>query len=181
MAAASIQPLTSQLLKALFEAHYTSLVRTAFRFLNNIPAAEDLVQEIFCTLWEKRDQLQIESYEGYLRRAVYNRCITTIKNSKANTFTDIEEETFPVAAYHTTDQTLLAKETKTKIDAAINSLPTACRTIFILSRFENLSNKEIAKQLDLSPKTVENQMTKALRILKAALLSIYFLSFLKIF
>ena len=175
------QPLTGQLLKALFEANYTSLVRTAFRFLNNIQAAEDLVQEIFCTLWEKRDELQVETYEAYLRRAVYNRCISTIKNRKANSFTDIEEETFPVVSYHTTDQGLLAKETKTKIDAAINSLPTACRAIFILSRFENLSNKEIAQELDLSVKTVENQMTKALRLLKTALLSLYFVLFLKIF
>ncbi|MGV3657749.1 MAG: RNA polymerase sigma-70 factor [Chitinophagaceae bacterium] len=178
--AAQLQPLTPQLLKALFEVNYTALVRTAFRFLNNIPAAEDLVQEIFCTLWEKRNNQQIESYEAYLRRAVYNRCISTIKKQRATHFTDLEEEALPAAtSYTTTDQTILAKETKTKIDAAINSLPTACRTIFILSRFENLSNKEIAQELQLSPKTVENQMTKALRILKSALL--YFFIFLKIF
>lgn len=176
------QPLTGQLLKALFEANYTTLVRTAFRFLNNIPAAEDLVQDIFCTLWEKRAELQVESYEGYLRRAVYNRCINTIKKQRATTFTDLEEETLPpVTSYHSTDQTILLKETKTKVDVAINSLPTACRAIFILSRFENLSNKEIAQELDLSQKTVENQMTKALRILKGALLSLYFLLYLKIF
>ena len=72
---ATAQLLNEQLLKSLFVAHYTSLVRTAFRFLNNLPAAEDLVQEVFCTLWEKRTDLHIESYEGYLRRAVFNRCI----------------------------------------------------------------------------------------------------------
>ena len=178
---ATAQPLNEQLLKSLFEAHYTPLVRTAFRFLNNEPAAEDLVQQIFCTLWENRSQLQIESYEAYLRRAVYNRCISTIQNRKATTFADIEEDSFTVASYHTTDGDLLAKETKTKIDAAINSLPAACRAIFILSRFESLSNKEIAQELNLSIKTVENQMTKALRLLKTALLSLYFLIFLKIF
>ena len=178
---ATAQLLNEQLLKSLFEAHYTSLVRTAFRFLNNLPAAEDLVQEVFCTLWEKRTDLHIESYEGYLRRAVFNRCITAIKNNKANTFIDIEEETWPVTSYHATDQNILAKETAYKIDVAINSLPTACRTVFLLSRFENLSNKEIAQELNLSVKTVENQMTKALRILKTALLSIYFALFLKIF
>lgn len=179
---ASQQPLTSQLLNALFEANYTSLVRTAFRFLNNLPAAEDLVQEVFCTLWQKREELQIDSYEAYLRRAVFNRCLNALKKEKANPFTELEEETLPpLPAYTATDSALLLKETQIKIDTAINSLPTACRTVFLLNRFENLSNKEIAQELDLSLKTVENQMTKALRILKGALLHLYVLFFLKIF
>ena len=101
------QPLNEQLLRTLFEAHYTALVRTAFRFLNNLPAAEDLVQEIFCTLWEKRAELQVESYEAYLRRAVFNRCINTIKKQRATSFSNLEEETLPpVSSYHTTDQTI---------------------------------------------------------------------------
>jgi len=179
---AAQQPLTAPLLKALFEAHYTPLVRTAFRFLNNQPAAEDLVQEVFCTLWQKKEELQIESYEAYLRRAVFNRCINAVKKEKAAAFSDLDEETLPpLQANNHTDSAVLLKETKAKIDAAINSLPPACRTVFVLSRFENLSNKEIAQELNLSVKTVENQMTKALRLLKNVLFSFCFFLFIKIF
>lgn len=182
MLAATKPTLTAALLKSLFEANYTKLVRTSFRLLQNEPDAEDTVQEIFCTLWRRRDELEIESYEGYLLRSVYNASLNKLKKGKLNVLNTVEEMDFPqLHAYQTTDATLTLKETETKIERAINSLPPACRTIFILSRFENKSNKQIAADLDLSVKTIENQMTKALRLLREALQGAYILLLIKYF
>src|SRR5690606_1521159 len=76
-----------------------------------------------------------------------------------------------------TEQLLFAKDTKNKIDFIINSLPEGCRRIFILNRFEKQSYKEIAQKLNISRKTVDNQITKALKILRSHLHSIIFLIF----
>ena len=171
MLAATHKTLTATLLKSLFEANYTRLVRTSFRLLQNQPDAEDVVQEVFCTLWRRKDELQVESYEGYLLRAVYNASLTQVKKGKLKVLNPLEETNVPYQHTHATaDHSLIFKETSVKVDRAINSLPPACRTIFILSRFENKSNKQIATDLDLALKTVENQMTKALRLLREALL-----------
>jgi RNA polymerase sigma-70 factor, ECF subfamily len=90
-----------------------------------------------------------------------------------------EDQQLHLPAQQGADQTLRAKEIGSRIDNAIARLPTACRTIFILSRFEQLSNKQIAEALQLSVKTVENQMTKALRLLKNALGVFFIFLYLK--
>lgn len=180
MVALPNQPLTAQRLKELFSTSYTKLVRTAYRLLQNEHDAEDVVQEVFITLWLKRAELQVESYEAYLMRSVYNASLNRIKKEKKTVFTALEEEALVhEKAYQSTDDAVMVKETGAKIDSVINSLPAACRTIFILSRFEKRTNKQIADELQLSVKTVENQMTKALRLLKNALLSFYFILLLK--
>jgi len=162
--------LTQTKFESLFHTLYGKLCQAAYRLVQDEHAAEDIVQEIFCTLWRRRDELNVENFEGYLFRAVHNSSLNFLKAQK----NFISEETIidDKRSDFSAEQNLIQKETKSKIDTAINSLPDACRTVFILSRFEGFSNKQIAEALNISVKTVENQMTKALRTLRNALLPI---------
>jgi RNA polymerase sigma-70 factor, ECF subfamily len=173
--------LTQKGFETLFNRLYEGLCRSAYRIVQSKHTAEDIVQEVFCSLWKRKEELQVDSYEAYLFRSVYNASLNTIKKRDFLAFKELEEEVFqfPDVSINP-EQQLQLSETQEKINNAVNNLPTACRTIFVLSRFENRSNKEIASELDLSIKTVENQMTKALRLLRQALI-IMLLIFQKIF
>ena len=163
--------LTEKKFEELFNSLYERLCRSSYRIVQDEHAAEDIVQDVYCTLWRKKEELQIESYEGYLLRSVYNASLNTLKKKKGQELQSIEEEVFHVKDTSVNpEQRLQLAETKDTINKAIENLPTACRAIFVLSRFENRSNKEIATDLNLSIKTVENQMTKALRLIRRAVL-----------
>jgi len=163
--------LTQKGFENLFNRLYEGLCHSSYRIVQNEHTAEDIVQEIFCTLWKKKEELQIDSYENYLFRSVYNASLNAIKKRDFHAFKEIEEETFQFPDLSINpEQQLQLSETQERINKAIDNLPTACRAIFVLSRFESKSNKEIASELNLSIKTVENQMTKALRLLRQALL-----------
>lgn len=157
-------------LDELFRSYYTYLCRAVYKVLPDKHIAEDIVQEVFYELWRKRDRLQIkQSVSAYLRRAAINKTLNHIRAQKA----PVDDETYlPINLTNkmaSAQQNLQADELKDLINETIDLLPERCRLIFTLSRHEEMSNKEIATHLDLSIKTVENQMTKALKLLKAAL------------
>ena len=156
-----------QKFEALFQSLYSPLCLSAYRLVQDEHTAEDIVQDVFCTLWRRKAELEIENFEGYLFRSVYNSSLNFLKKHKALSSEAIVIEMNQKEVVH--DISAETKETAARIHRAIDSLPTACRTVFILSRHEGLSNKEIAETLNISIKTVENQMTKALRTLKQAL------------
>jgi RNA polymerase sigma-70 factor (ECF subfamily) len=164
--------------EALFKNNYNSLCQTALRIIGDTTIAEDVVQDVFCKLWEKQVQLKIEtSLKAYLHKAVINQALNHHKKEQALLKRD---DIYALETYHQnnpTEQMLFAKDTKNKIDLIVNSMPEGCRRIFILNRFEKQSYKEIANTLNISIKTVENQMAKALKILRSHLLSILFLIF----
>lgn len=160
----------SSALDELFREHYAYLCQTTFRVLNDKHIAEDLVQEVFYELWRKREKLNInQSVRAYLRRAAVNKTLNYIRAQKM----PVDDEAYlPLNLSNKNadaQQKLQAEELKILINEAINLLPERCRLIFTLSRHEQMSNKEIAAKLDLSIKTIENQMTKALKLLKEAL------------
>lgn len=167
-------------LDELFRSYYAYLCRAVFKVLPDKHIAEDIVQEVFYELWRKRDQLQIkQSVSAYLRRAAINKTLNYIRAKKV----PVDDETYlPIHLTNKTasaQQKLQADELKELINEAIGLLPERCRLIFTLSRHEEMSNKEIAANLNLSIKTIENQMTKALRLLKEALAP-YLLSWISI-
>lgn len=137
------------------------------RILPDSGLAEDLVQEVFLELWRKRSGIQIQiSFRAYLRRAAVNKTLNYLRDQRLPIS---DEEFMPFQLASSTpqaDETLETSELKEEIDRAISALPERCRQVFVLSRFEELSAKEIADLLDISPKTVENQMTKALKSLR---------------
>lgn len=164
----------------IFRRWYAPLCRFAFRLTGKSQASEDIVQEVFIQFWDKRNILEIrQSEKAYLFQAVYNRSLNLLSVGKRHPeVPDSAEYLHPVSKE--ADADLLFSETETAIQNGLRKLPDGCRQIFELSRFEGLSYKEIAALLEISPKTVETQMSKALRILRQVLICyiIQFLHFL---
>ena len=154
----------------MFKAHYKELHSYANVMLRDEDTAEEIVQSMFLKFWEKRELLNVQtSIKAYLYKCVYNDSLNYIKHQKVKT----KYQDF--AAYTMNDHHEAASskveltELQFKLQEALNELPEHCRTIFQMSRFEELKYREIAEQLDLSIKTVENQMGKALKILRLKL------------
>ncbi|MEL6864674.1 MAG: RNA polymerase sigma-70 factor, partial [Bacteroidota bacterium] len=158
-------------LQELFQQHYPSVCRTIYRFVQEKNMVEDLAQEVFIRIWEKRHQLEIKTSIGaYINRMAINEAIAHFRKQKRR---QMDPELTIKAGYGnptiSSEDLYMGKELKVQVTEAINSLPPRCRTIFQLSRFEELSYREIAERLDISIKTVENQMGKALKILRELL------------
>lgn len=160
-----------QALDTLFRQHYAYLCKVIFRVLPDAATAEDLVQEVFYEVWRKREQLNIQtSLLAYLHRAAVNKTLNHIRSRRLI----VDDETaLPLDmndGQANAAQQLETEELRRRIDQAIHALPERCRIVFGLSRFEDMSNKAIAEHLNISIKTVENQMTKALKLLRERLL-----------
>ena len=127
-------------------------------------SAEEIVQDLMVNFWEKRHQLEPAiSLKAYLYRAVYNNSVHYVKNDNKYPKTDVDEA-FTLGADF--ENILEQTELEGKIFNLIEQLPTECKKIFKLSRFEELKYKEIADQLNISVKTVETQMSRALKFIK---------------
>jgi len=147
----------------LFYRHHPAMVNLAFILLRDESMAKDIAQDVFVRLWIKRNDFQIHgAWKAYLLSAVRNRCINELKKEKKLDFTDQIESYSPVQG---ASDNLQLTDLEKSIQVGIKKLPDACRTVFVLRRVEDLSLKEIANQLGISPKTVENQLTKAHKIL----------------
>lgn len=154
----------------VFNAYYERLCNYANTFLNNMDEAEEMVQGTFLTLWEKREVIEIHtSVKSYLYQAVHNNSLNRIKHEKVRRTHAGRMLVTQHDAAGPGDEKLIADELETKINEAVRSLPDQCRRVFQLSRFENLSYHEIAEQLDISVKTIENHMGKALRTMRLQL------------
>ena len=142
---------------------------SAYNIVGDNAKAKDLVQDVFFEIWKKRSQIDIQfSLKAYLRKAVVNRGLNYLKMHQR---IDWGEEHFDS---QTPDQTasphnlVEVSDLQTVINNTINNLPPKCKTIFTLSRFEKIAHKEIAQQLDISTKTIENHITKALKLIRLA-------------
>ena len=155
----------------IFKDHYAALCRVAFRVLRNEEKAEDVVQDLFARLWETREGRTISvSPKTYLTRAAVNAAIDYQQKHRKLVNPTHEQWQQLQPAANSTDEAMQQTETQAQIAQALNKLPPACRTVFVLSREEELSYKEIADALQISVKTVENQMGKALKIMRQELL-----------
>ena len=165
-----LQKGNDQAIDILFRRHYSFVCQAVYRILKDGNTAEDIAQEVFFGLWKKRETLNITiSVKAYLKRAAVNKSLNFIRDQKIKF--DDKEEQLPILSSNqsTTQQELEAEDLQKKIDEAIDSLPEKCRLVFTLSRFEEMSYKEIAEHLDISIKTVENQISKALKVLRTEL------------
>ncbi|MCP3932264.1 MAG: RNA polymerase sigma-70 factor [Bacteroidetes bacterium] len=155
--------------RSLFDSYYKYLLVTAYNILGDSEKAKDLAQDVFADLWNKRAQLKINfSLKAYLRRAVINKTLNYIKAQRMD-FLEPSKLPEQSTVSNNPQENLEAEDLKKIINDSIDKLPKRCRTIFTLCRLENMSHKEIAEQLNISTKTVENQMTKALKILRRAI------------
>ncbi|MEL6274029.1 MAG: RNA polymerase sigma-70 factor [Bacteroidota bacterium] len=168
--------------RSIFAEHYQNVCRTIHRYIVDPGLTEDLAQEVFVRFWQKRHQLTISSnLPAYLRRMAVNEALAHLRK-KTRFQADELPIHLPGYVASAADEQLDASDLQQRINAAVAELPDRCRLVFELSRYEELSNKEIAEQLGISVKTVENQMTKALKSLRTqlaeylgtALLMLYF-------
>jgi len=157
-----------QAFDAIFRTYYPRLVAVADSMLHERPAAEDVAQDVMVELWRRRESLLLESsLRAYLFRAVRNRALNQIRHLRVAPRTDIE--TVTDLAIPPADRDALEGEMVVALRNAVAGLPERCREVFQLSRVQGLKYAEIATALGISVKTVEAQMGKAIRILRARL------------
>jgi RNA polymerase sigma-70 factor, ECF subfamily len=166
----AIQQGNERVFEEVFRKHYASLCAHARSVLRDADDAEEMVQNVFVTLWEKREQIEItQSLKSYLFRSVHNHCLNRIKHLKIREQHQQHVLFYQDETYESVSETVYKNELETELGKAIKKLPEQCRLIFKMSRFEELKYQEIADQLSLSVKTVENQIGKALKILRIEL------------
>lgn len=157
-----------QAFEAFFRHYYTFVFRFLSRFTLQHEVAEDLAQEVFVKLWESRERLDPEqSVRSYLFQIASNLAINYRQRvAKRVVSLGDEDLIFSAPGPH---EILVGKSLDEALEQALKNLPDQCRVIFLLSRFEDFSNQEIAATLDLSVQTVKNQVSKALHLLRRQL------------
>lgn len=160
--------MTNAQFEETFRNNYKALVVYAWKLVKRQDIAEDIVQQIFVNVWENIERMDVEKgVVSYLYQSTRNRCLNYLQSSYniSTVHVDTPSDTRFVPA----EKILEEKELSGRIKAALNELPEKCREVFLLSRERQLTYKEIASLLDISIKTVENQMGKALKHLYSRL------------
>ncbi len=155
----------------LFRRYYSDLCGYAQYVLKDIDLSEDLVQEVFVQLWQKKDQVQIsESLKSYLFTAVRNRCLNEFRHNKIkDEHQQYAKSSTGMGGYHAVDDVVEGDDLKNHLNQCIEKLPPQCKRVFMLNRFEGKKYSEIAEELGISNKAVEAHMSKALKILRKEL------------
>lgn len=149
----------------IYHRNWEYLYRSACRVLDDQDAAMDVLQEVFVWFWNHREELSTKSIQGYLYVAVKYKVANYIRNGKVReSFYDRIKSVNINSVFN--DTSIEVKELITFINDFTNDLPPRCKKVFQLSRFENLSHKEISVQLGISEKTIENHITVALNKLR---------------
>lgn len=180
-----------QIFRKLYQVYYQRMILYARSYVDNSNTAEDIVQDLFFHLWEKREDVTITtSFSSYLFRAVHNRCIQFLRHRKVEhgykEFHQIKIREAEIMYYCAGDYSFSENrlnEIQKIIQKTYLSLPQKTNTIFSLSRKDFLSNTEIAQKLNINIKTVEYHITKALRAFREALSDFFILlvTFLSLF
>ena len=157
----------SRAFEILYRRYFSKLYGAAYKRLQDKALTEEIVQELFVSLWERRENLPIENIENYLFTSIK---YLVIAQYKKNSLFEKYSSTLNLAENddNFTEQTLAFEELNEAYQAALLTIPERCREVFLLKR-NGLSLREISEKLDISEKTVENQMTKALKMLREAL------------
>jgi len=162
--------LTSEEFEQNFKLLYKPLCLFAIRYTEDIDDAEDIVQQVFTEVWEKkRTGILIANLKGYLYQAVRNRSLSLLSQPVDVKATD----QFPEIEDISEEERIHCAERDSRLWDAIDRLPTERKKIFLLSKRDGLKYQEIAEELHLSIKTVENQMGKALKALRDTAVRIY--------
>lgn len=158
-----IQGGNEQAFKYLFDTYFASLCRFAHVYISDVQDAEELILDLFVYIWEHRSEINVTlSFKAYLFQATRNRCLNYLRDNRQmlrleEVRDEIQDEDISA---------LEMEELQYLIMEAICSLPNKCQEVFQYSRHENLTNKEIAEKMQISVKTVEAQITKALKLIK---------------
>ena len=164
---AAIQNTIDSKYEEMFRTYFPSLSYFAQKYISDLDTCKEIVHNVFINIWEKREEFDFEKpAKSYLFTSVYNRCMNFIRdNKKFKSDVDISE-IHNISDFSQHSETIEAAELESKIWKIINSLPEKCREVFVLNRFEDKKYSEIAEHLNISVKTVETQMSKALKTLR---------------
>ena len=175
-----------QSFEQIFKTYYSRLCSYSFGYTKQFETAEDIVKNVFIHFWENREKISIKtSLSGYLFRAVHNASINYLERERKRNIISLTEDfdqnelrvREPLSSDYPVGN-LLAKELEDIITSEIEKLPKQCREIFILSRFDGLSHKEIAEKKNISENTVKVQIFRALKKIKEAISILLTLSLL---
>ncbi|NND33208.1 MAG: RNA polymerase sigma-70 factor [Saprospiraceae bacterium] len=157
-----------QAMKEVFEAYYPLVYHNIFRVIRQKELSEDLTQDVFVRFWRKRSDLTInQSLGGYLTTMAYHEAVGHLrkKSSQMSSPREVIGDELQIDGHLEVE----SRDLQDHVDQAIQQLPPRCRGVFLLSRYEGKSYKEIGEMMQISIKTVENQMSKALNVLRASL------------
>ncbi|GAB3993648.1 RNA polymerase sigma-70 factor [Spirosoma daeguense] len=164
-----------QSFRAVYLAHWEQVFSVCYSNLNDAEVAKGMVQDIFKSLWERRDELEITtSVERYLVRSAKFKVFEHLRNSKIRQVYAEDAVANRCISSNSTENDVLYNSLKEQVSSLVNTLPSQCRNVFKLSREQGLSNKEIASLLLISERAVEYHITRALSTLKTNL-SEYFI------
>jgi len=173
--------LDKKLFEQLFRQYFGELCGFARSFVNDDDTAKEITQNVFINLWQNKKQIDTDkSVKSYLFTSVRNRCLNHIRDNKKFRSNVLDVEIADYETAYESDAFSVA-ELETKVEAALTKLPARCKEVFMLNRFEELKYKEVAERLGISVKTVEVQMSKALKILREELKEYLFVLILFMF
>ncbi|HEY0175834.1 MAG TPA: sigma-70 family RNA polymerase sigma factor [Pedobacter sp.] len=154
---------------ALFNRYWARLYKIAFRQLNEEAGSLEVVHNVFVSLWKRRKELEINVFPNFLVTAIRYQLYSRSKSSKLSLIYKADfSENDHSSELNSGDMRFRDDELRHELDVYLNQLPKRCHEIFQMSRIEHLSNQDIAERLGVSKKTVENQLTIALRHLRIA-------------
>lgn len=157
-----------------FYTHYRPLCLYALRFLENVEEAEDVVQDVFTKLWERKETLhEITSIKSYLYIAVRNNCLMQLRSKKE--FDDVDE--LQLLEDISEEDRIIRAEMEAQLWQFIDELPERQRQIFLMAKRDGIAYKDIAEESGLSVKTVENYVTRALKSLRKKNFKLYLFFF----
>lgn len=151
----------------IYNLYWKQLYRTAFTILRDEEGASDALQEMFLHLWRRRKELNIVSLKAYLHQSVRLTVLKAIRTQKTDS--DFYKRLAQVTTEIIEEDPIIFKDHLHLLQRLIDSLPTDCRQIFLMSREEEMSYKQIAGKLEISVKTVEKKMSKSLKLIREGL------------
>ncbi|RIV21580.1 RNA polymerase sigma-70 factor [Fibrisoma montanum] len=160
-----------QAFKTLYDRHWYDLYVIACRKLRDSELAQDLVQELFLTLWQKRETLRVDSLKAYLTTSLRNRIIDHVRMQlQSDQYAEYVLQALPTESQsHQTTSVVQYRELSESLNQALAQLPDKTREVFLLNRFERMTTREIAAQLGLSEKTIEYHLSRSTSLLRAQL------------
>ncbi|WP_443943906.1 RNA polymerase sigma-70 factor [Pedobacter sp. AW1-32] len=160
-----------QSFEALYRHLYTRLLKFSIQFTKNKEVSEDIIAEVFVRCWENRkNSAHLSNLESYFFVAVKNQTIKQVKKNSSFTFIDLVESLDQLPAFTHTPETLLEqKELHRQLNGAIETLPAQCKLVFRLIKESGLKYKEVAELLEISPRTVQTQLFRAIAKLRLIL------------
>lgn len=163
----NVEKLTEKDFSTLFNLHYEELCRIVYPILKDVHAAEDIVQDVYVKVWLRKEELTVTTnYKAYLYKAVVYRALDYLRKQKSTVKVKEELKVIHNLPHQEPDSTMEETQLLKAIDSVLEKMPENMRLIFHLSRFSNLKNREIAEQLNISIKTVESNISKALKLMR---------------